>query len=138
MARSVWRERWMHARASGFLRWILSWASACAALGAQPCVTVAAETARPAWKDVSLSLSEGTWMSLDVSPDGRTIAFSSDRDRDDNEIYLMRADGSNQRPITDDFRIDDHSPSWSPDMSIRPTPAGAPCSGSKPCWWAPR
>ena len=27
------------------------------------------------WKDVSFTTDEGTWMSLDVSPDGKTIVF---------------------------------------------------------------
>ena len=41
------------------------------------------------------------------------IAFSSDRDGN-WEIYVMDADGSNQRRLTNNRR-DDRSPSWSPD-----------------------
>ena len=41
------------------------------------------------------------------------IAFSSERDGD-FEIYLMDADGKNQRRLTNN-RHDDWDPSWSPD-----------------------
>lgn len=43
------------------------------------------------------------------SPDGRQIAFASDGD-----IWLMRADGSNKRPLVA-TELRDHSPVWSPD-----------------------
>ena len=56
------------------------------------------------------------------SPDGKRIAFVSDRDRDahfipglfTSEIYVMDADGGNQQNLTNDPK-DDRSPSWSPD-----------------------
>ena len=50
------------------------------------------------------------------SPDGKWIAFSTDRKGDDvnHEIYVMDADGNNQRRLTNN-RVDDWSPSWSPD-----------------------
>ena len=51
------------------------------------------------------------------SPDGKRIAFESDRDndRDHNiEIYVMDADGGNQQRLTEN-RIYDLSPSWLPD-----------------------
>ena len=41
------------------------------------------------------------------------IAFVSDRNGND-EIYVMDADGGNQRRLTKN-RHDDYSPSWSPD-----------------------
>jgi TolB protein len=47
------------------------------------------------------------------SPDGQTIAFSSDRDGD-SEIYLMNRDGSNVRQLTDNDGYDG-TPRWSPD-----------------------
>lgn len=51
------------------------------------------------------------------SPDGRWIAFESDRDRDDPEIYLANAvDGSNQQRLTYTRALDE-VPSWSPDGS---------------------
>ena len=50
------------------------------------------------------------------SPDGKRIAFSSDRkgDLQNFEIYVMDADGGNQRRLTEN-RVYDMSPSWSPD-----------------------
>ncbi|MCP1726773.1 imidazolonepropionase-like amidohydrolase/Tol biopolymer transport system component [Natronospira proteinivora] len=103
---------------------------------------------------VPLEVTEGTWMNLDVSPDGETIvfdmlgdiyrmprsggeaealtsgmawnmqpryspdgewlAFTSDRNGGDN-IWIMRADGSDPRQITDEsFRLL-NNPTWSPD-----------------------
>ena len=49
------------------------------------------------------------------SPDGKRIAFSSDREEDGNaEIYVMDADGGNQQNLTNDPN-NDWEPSWSPD-----------------------
>ena len=56
------------------------------------------------------------------SPDGKRIAFVSDRDGhihpihgwSTNEIYVMDADGKNPHNLTNDPH-DDRSPSWSPD-----------------------
>ncbi len=50
------------------------------------------------------------------SPDGKRIAFASDRkgDFENFEIYVMDADGGNQQKLTNN-RGDDESPSWSPD-----------------------
>jgi Tol biopolymer transport system component/imidazolonepropionase-like amidohydrolase len=41
------------------------------------------------WKDVELDVTQGTWMSLDVSPDGKTIVFDMLGD-----IYTMPIEGS--------------------------------------------
>ncbi|MBU0492365.1 MAG: VCBS repeat-containing protein [Chloroflexi bacterium] len=49
----------------------------------------------------------------DWSPDGTQIAFSSNRDGQ-FEIYVMDADGTNQRRLTDSD-LDDYFPAWSPD-----------------------
>ena len=49
------------------------------------------------------------------SPDGSKIAFMSDRDND-IEIYVMEADGSHQRRLTNAPGRDAH-PSWSPNGS---------------------
>ena len=53
------------------------------------------------------------------SPDGRQIAFSSNRDRKDDddenvEIYVMNADGTNPINLTN-HPAKDSSPDWSPD-----------------------
>ena len=47
------------------------------------------------------------------SPDGRKIAFVSDRDGN-SEIYVMNANGSGQRSLTRNPAFDD-DPAWSPD-----------------------
>ena len=47
------------------------------------------------------------------SPDGRRIAFDSDRDGN-SEIYVMNADGSGVTRLTDNDAIDSF-PTWSPD-----------------------
>ena len=51
------------------------------------------------------------------SPDGKRIAFSSDRDgRFSHEIYVIDADGGNQQRLTNNTDgDDDRDPSWSPD-----------------------
>ena len=107
-----------------------------------------------AYHDVPIDVDEGTWMNLDVSPDGRTIvfdllgdiyimpiaggdakpitqgiawdmqprfapdgrhiAFTSDRGGGDN-IWIMDADGGNAKQVTkENFRLL-NSPNWSPD-----------------------
>lgn len=48
-----------------------------------------------------------------ISPDGRRIAFVSDRDGN-REIYVMNADGSDQQNLTRN-PAEDWTPSWSPD-----------------------
>ena len=50
------------------------------------------------------------------SPDGKRIAFASDRkgDLENFEIYVMDADGGNQQKLTNNRHYDE-DPSWSPD-----------------------
>ena len=50
------------------------------------------------------------------SPDGKRIAFTSDRkgNLENFDIYVIDADGGNQQRLTEN-RVDDSSPSWSPD-----------------------
>ncbi len=72
---------------------------------ARPLTTGSSQNSYPAW-----------------SPNGLSIAFISDRDADvasdlmsteDGAIYLMEADGSNVRRLTEDRRA--RAPVWSPD-----------------------
>ena len=48
------------------------------------------------------------------SPDGKSIAFTSDRDGGDN-IWLMDADGKNRRQLTKETLRLVNSPAWTPD-----------------------
>lgn len=107
-----------------------------------------------ATREVKLDVAEGSWMNVDVSPDGKTIAFDllgdiytmpitggtptriasglayeqqprfspdgkriafvSDRGGGDN-VWLMNLDGGDKRQLTkEDFRLL-NQPSWSPD-----------------------
>ncbi|MDP3494182.1 MAG: amidohydrolase family protein [Hyphomonadaceae bacterium] len=53
-------------------------------------------------------------MQPQFSPDGKRIAFTSDRGGGDN-IWVMNVDGSDKRPLTkEEFRLL-NEPSWSPD-----------------------
>lgn len=58
---------------------------------------------------VSIDVDEGTWMSLDVSPDGKTIAFDLLGD-----IYTMPASGGTATNLTSDMAWD-MQPRFSPD-----------------------
>ena len=63
----------------------------------------------------NLTLNPGRDFSPSWSPDGKRIAFSSNRDgRFNYEIYVMGADGGNPQRLTNDPH-DDRQPSWSPD-----------------------
>lgn len=50
-----------------------------------------------------------------VSPDGRSIAFDSDRDGGDRDIYIMDVDGQNIRRVHGSQGAHDESPRFSPD-----------------------
>jgi Tol biopolymer transport system component len=105
-------------------------------------------------RKIEFTTDEGTWISLDVSPDGKTIAFEllgdiytlpiaggeaklisggmafdsqpkfspdgkwiaflSDRDGNEN-VWIMRADGSDAKQVSKDPSGEFASPSWSPD-----------------------
>jgi hypothetical protein len=61
-----------------------------------------------------LTYSEGNDLSPMYSADGKRIAFESSRDGN-AEVYVMNADGSNQRNVSNYPGADDHGPVWSPD-----------------------
>jgi len=63
----------------------------------------------PMTRSVSLETSEGTWMSLDVSPDGKTIVFELLGD-----LYTMPITGGAAMRITSGPSFDSQ-PRWSPD-----------------------
>src|SRR5262249_48676609 len=48
-----------------------------------------------------------------LSPDGKQVAFVSERDGN-MELYLIGRDGAGLRRLTEEFALDDH-PAWSPD-----------------------
>lgn len=76
---------------------------------------------------VPIKTNEGTWMSLDVSPDGKTIAFDFMGD-----IFTMPVTGGKPTPFTSGMAFDSH-PKFSPDgtkllfISDR--------SGGENIWW---
>lgn len=53
--------------------------------------------------------------SLSYAPNGTEIAFAKWKGRQDSEVYVMNADGSNQRNISGDSNSVDITPMWSPD-----------------------
>ncbi|MBK7599021.1 MAG: PD40 domain-containing protein [Acidobacteria bacterium] len=65
-------------------------------------------TLKPARK-VEFSTSEGTWMSLDISPDGRTILFDLLGD-----IYTLPITGGEAKPLLTGMAFDSQ-PRYSPD-----------------------
>jgi dipeptidyl aminopeptidase/acylaminoacyl peptidase len=77
-------------------------------LGLDPATGRVREAARPAL------LASRVIYTQDLSPDGQWIAFSNQGVRED--LYVVRADGTGYRQLTDDaFR--DRGPRWSPDGS---------------------
>lgn len=76
------------------------------------CVALAAHEAHgQTAREIELSLQEGTWMSLDISPDGRWIAFDLL-----NDIYLLPAAGGEARAIHRGSAVQ-RNPRFSPDGS---------------------
>ena len=63
-----------------------------------------------------LTNNRGNDWSPSWSPDGKRIAFQSNRDKDNPhkyQIYVMDADGGNQQRLTENLKTD-WQPSWSP------------------------
>lgn len=65
---------------------------------------------------VQLTNSPGNDFDPDWSPDGSQIAFISRRDDGGvTNLYVMNADGSEQRALSDTPNLGERSPAWSPD-----------------------
>ncbi len=78
-------------------------------------------------RKIQLNTTEGTWTSVDISPDGKTIAFDMMGD-----IYTMPATGGNATQITKGLPIETH-PRFSPDgTKILFT---SDRSGADNIWW---
>lgn len=60
-------------------------------------------------RKIAITTDQGTWISLDVSPDGKTIAFDLLGD-----IYLLPIGGGKAEPLTEGMAFDSH-PKFSPD-----------------------
>jgi Tol biopolymer transport system component/imidazolonepropionase-like amidohydrolase len=67
------------------------------------------ESSLPVHKTIRFDTSEGTWMNLDVSPDGKTIAFDLLGD-----LYLLPVEGGKARRLTSGMAFD-VQPRFSPD-----------------------
>ena len=79
---------------------------------------VVAATETPKWdvqnppgpsRDIPIDVTRGTWMSLDVSPDGQTLVFDMLGD-----IYVMPVGGGEARALASGVAWD-MQPKWSPD-----------------------
>jgi len=65
-----------------------------------------------------LTVSPGLDIDPDWSPDGKNIAFASDREEEAGfQIYVMNADGSDQKRLGQVQPGENSHPSWSPDGS---------------------
>ena len=60
-----------------------------------------------------------------ISPDGKTIAFITDR-RGQYNLWVMNADGSNQRPVFTDLNATALEPAWTPDGNYIVVTQGRP------------
>ena len=75
----------------------------------------------PADRTVAIDMTEGSWMSLDVSPDGTTIVFTSDRSGGQN-VWTMSLDGSDTTQVTKGI--------WSSSTPTRLTTSATPTAST--------
>lgn len=90
-------------------RCLLMWSAAALGHAAAPFVGETEVEPRQPYTEVEFSLTEGTWMSVDVSPDGNTLVFDLLGD-----IYRMPASGGEATLIHGGTAID-RLPTFSPD-----------------------
>ncbi len=76
---------------------------------------------------VSFNTTEGTWTSLDISPDGKTIVFDMMGD-----LFTVPATGGKATPLTRGIAFDSH-PRWSPDG--KKILFSSDRSGAENIWW---
>src|SRR5262245_23756150 len=88
---------------------ISSMASAAAAQPAQTDTTKKKDLPLPAARSVDLDTDEGTWISVDVSPNGSTVVFDMLGD-----LYTVPFAGGNATQITSGMSFD-AQPRYSPD-----------------------
>jgi len=78
-------------------------------------------------RKVSFTTTEGTWTSLDLSPDGKTIVFDMMGD-----LYTVPVTGGKAVPLTRGIAFDSH-PRWSPDG--KKILFSSDRSGAENIWW---
>jgi Tol biopolymer transport system component len=78
-------------------------------------------------RTVQFTTTEGTWTSLDVSPDGKTIVFDMMGD-----LFTVPVTGGNATALTQGIAFDSH-PRWSPDG--KKILFSSDRSGAENIWW---
>jgi Tol biopolymer transport system component len=78
-------------------------------------------------RNISFTTTEGTWTSLDVSPDGKTIVFDMMGD-----LFTVPMAGGKATAVTQGIAFDSH-PRWSPDG--KKILFSSDRSGSENIWW---
>ena len=78
-------------------------------------------------RTVNFTTTEGTWTSLDLSPDGKTIVFDMMGD-----LFTVPVTGGKATPLTKGLAFDSH-PRWSPDG--KKILFSSDRSGAENIWW---
>lgn len=78
-------------------------------------------------RTIQFTTTEGTWTSLDVSPDGKTLVFDMMGD-----LFTLPITGGKATPLTQGIAFDSH-PRWSPDG--KKILFSSDRSGAENLWW---